>query len=37
MRDLYELGDLQRAEYIARRDAINSELNALAPRGKKRG
>jgi hypothetical protein len=24
MRDLYELGDLQRAEYVARRDAINA-------------
>lgn len=31
MRDLYELGDLQRGEYVARRDAINAELNALAP------
>jgi hypothetical protein len=31
MRDLYELGDLQRAEYVARRDAINAELTALAP------
>jgi hypothetical protein len=31
MRDLYELGDLERPEYIARRDAINTELNALAP------
>ncbi len=30
-RDLYELGDLERAEYIARRDAIHAELNALAP------
>jgi len=31
MRDLYELGDLKRGEYVARRDAINAELNALAP------
>ena len=31
MRDLYELGDLPRGEYLARRDAINAELNALAP------
>ena len=31
MRDLYELGDLQRPEYIARRDAINAELSALTP------
>ena len=31
MRDLYELGDLPRGEYIARRDAINLELDALAP------
>ena len=31
MRDLYELGDLQRPEYIARRDAIHTELSALAP------
>ncbi|HWY18313.1 MAG TPA: recombinase family protein [Solirubrobacteraceae bacterium] len=31
MRDLYELGDLQRPEYIARRDAINTELSALTP------
>lgn len=31
MRDLYELGDLHRAEYIARRDAINAELSALTP------
>jgi hypothetical protein len=30
-RDLYELGDLSRPEYMARRDAINSELAALAP------
>ncbi len=31
MRDLYELGDLERGEYIARRNAINAELNTLAP------
>ncbi len=31
MRDLYELGDLHRPEYVARRDAINAELAALAP------
>ncbi len=30
-RDLYELGDLTRPEYMARRDAINAELAALAP------
>jgi site-specific DNA recombinase len=30
-RDLYELGDLARTEYIARRDAINAELSALTP------
>jgi site-specific DNA recombinase len=30
-RDLYELGDLTRPEYIARRDAIHTELNSLAP------
>jgi hypothetical protein len=29
--DLYELGDLDRPEYIARRDAIHAELDALAP------
>ena len=31
MRDLYELGDLTRPEYIARRDAINTELTNLTP------
>jgi hypothetical protein len=31
MRDLYELGDLHRAEYVARRDAINAELTVLTP------
>jgi site-specific DNA recombinase len=30
-RDLYELGDLPRPEYIARRDAIHAELTALTP------
>jgi hypothetical protein len=32
MRDLYELGDLERAEYVARRNAINAELEGMAPR-----
>jgi hypothetical protein len=31
MRDLYELGGLHRAEYVARREAINAELSALTP------
>jgi hypothetical protein len=31
MRDLYEVGDLHRAEYVARRDAIHTELSALTP------
>lgn len=31
MRDLYELGDLDRAEYVSRRNAINAELDAMAP------
>ena len=31
MRDLYELGDLPRPEYVARRDAIHAELSSLAP------
>jgi hypothetical protein len=30
-RDLYELGDLTRPEYITRRDAIHTELDSLAP------
>jgi site-specific DNA recombinase len=30
-RDLYEIGDLARPEYIARRDTINAELASLAP------
>jgi hypothetical protein len=28
---LYELGDLCRPEYVARRDAINAELSSLVP------
>jgi site-specific DNA recombinase len=31
MRDLYELGDLDRPAHLARRDAINAELADLAP------
>ena len=31
MRDLYQVGDLHRAEYVARREAINAELSALMP------
>jgi hypothetical protein len=31
MRDLYELGDLERGEYVTRCNPINAELNALAP------
>jgi hypothetical protein len=31
VRRLYELGDLDRPEYIARRDAIHAELDTLAP------
>jgi hypothetical protein len=31
MRDLYELGDLDRPAYLARRDAIHAELADLAP------
>jgi hypothetical protein len=31
MRDLYELGDLDRPAYLARRDAIHAELAELAP------
>lgn len=30
-RNLYELGDLTRPEYMARREAINTELAQLAP------
>ncbi len=30
-RDLYELGDLARPEYVARRDAIHAELTTLTP------
>jgi hypothetical protein len=31
LRDLYELGDLDRSEYISKRDALDAELDALAP------
>jgi hypothetical protein len=31
IRDLYELGDLSRPEYLGRRDAIQAELADLAP------
>jgi hypothetical protein len=31
VRDLYELGDLDRDEYLARRQAIDTELDSLAP------
>jgi hypothetical protein len=31
IRDLYELGDLSRPEYLGRRDAIHAELAELAP------
>jgi hypothetical protein len=31
MRDLYELGDFTRAEYVSRRQAIHAEPDALAP------
>jgi hypothetical protein len=31
MRDLYELGDLERPDYLACREAINAELADLAP------
>jgi hypothetical protein len=31
LRDLYELGDLTRAEYLPRRQAIHGELDALSP------
>lgn len=30
LRDLYELGDLERGEYVAKREAIDAELDALA-------
>jgi site-specific DNA recombinase len=31
LRDLFELSDLQKAEYVSKRDAIDAELDALAP------
>lgn len=31
LRDLYELGDLDKATYISKRDAIDAELDSLAP------
>jgi hypothetical protein len=31
MRGLYELGDQHRAEYVARREAINAQLSTLTP------
>jgi site-specific DNA recombinase len=31
LRDLYELGDIDRANYISKRDALDTELDALAP------
>jgi DNA invertase Pin-like site-specific DNA recombinase len=31
LRDLYELGDLDRAEYMSKRDTLDAELDALAP------
>jgi hypothetical protein len=31
LRDLYELGDLERADYISKRDALDADLDALAP------
>jgi hypothetical protein len=31
LRDLYELGDLSKPEYVARRGALQEELAALAP------
>ena len=31
LRDLYELGDLDRSEYVSKRDALDAELDALAP------
>jgi len=31
MRDLYELGDLARPDWLARREAIHAELAELAP------
>jgi hypothetical protein len=31
LRDLYELGDLAKAEYVSKRDAIDAELDSLSP------
>jgi hypothetical protein len=31
LRDLYELGDLDRSEYVSKRDSLDAELDALAP------
>jgi site-specific DNA recombinase len=31
LRDLYELGDLDKATYVSKRDAIDTELDTLAP------
>jgi hypothetical protein len=31
LRDLYELGDLDRTEYVSKRDTLDAELDALAP------
>jgi site-specific DNA recombinase len=31
LRDLYELGDLVKAEYVSKRDAIDAELDSLSP------
>ena len=31
LRDLYEMGDLERAEYLAKREAIDAELDSLSP------
>ncbi len=31
LRDLFEMGDLDKAEYVSKRDAIDTELDGLAP------
>jgi hypothetical protein len=31
LRDLYELGDVDRSEYVSKRDALDAELDALDP------
>jgi hypothetical protein len=31
LRDLFELGDLEKGEYVSKRDAIDTELDALSP------